>query len=322
MQTLLRNTQAYKLLQTEARKASLSHAYLLLLNDGRNLREALKTFAKLLLTDGVGENAERIERLIDKESFADCVFLPEPDKKLSVDDAERIREESAFSPVEGEKKLFVIGDFAQANAQTQNKLLKLLEEPPKGVIFLLGATTVFPILSTVLSRTKKLEIQPFDVKDVQACLARIYGDTYDRSTLELCAATSGGILGEAQNILEGGYYKTLSENAFALALCPESRLPAVVKQIGESKRQKELLALLRLIFRDALLLKTQPRATKSLLLQSEKANVLAVSKQYGATALLSAQEALSDAEKQIAFNAVFPQCIELCMAKLRAKANL
>jgi hypothetical protein len=58
------------------------------------------------------------------------------------------------------------------------------------------------------------------------------------------------------------------------------------------------------------------------LLQSEKANVLAVSKQYGATALLFAQEALSDAEKQIAFNAVFPQCIELCMAKLRAKANL
>ncbi|MBO5412270.1 MAG: hypothetical protein J6A38_04255 [Clostridia bacterium] len=322
MQTLLRNTQAYKLLQTEAKKASLSHAYLLLLNDGRNLREALKTFAKLLLTDGVGENSKRIERLIDKESFADCVFLPEPDKKLSVDDAERIREESAFSPVEGEKKLFVIGDFAQANAQTQNKLLKLLEEPPKGVIFLLGATTVFPILSTVLSRTKKLEIQPFDMKDLQTCLARIYGDTYDQSTLELCAATSGGILGEAQNILEGGYYKTLSENAFALALCPESRLPAVVKQIGESKRQKELLALLRLIFRDALLLKTQPRATKSLLLQSEKANVLAVSKQYGATALLFAQEALSEAEKQIAFNAVFPQCIELCMAKLRAKANL
>ncbi|MBR2375646.1 MAG: hypothetical protein IKA88_05105 [Clostridia bacterium] len=322
MQTLLQNTQAYTLLETEAKKAALGHAYLLLLNDPRNLREALKTFAKLLLIDENSKDAERITRLIDKESFSDCLFFPDPDKKLTVEDAERIREESAFSPVEGEKKLFVIGDFAQANAQTQNKLLKLLEEPPKGVIFLLGATTVFPILSTVLSRTKKLEIQPFDVKDVQACLARIYGTAYDQNTLELCAATSGGIVGEAQNVLEGGYYKTLSENAFALALCAENRLPTVVRQIGESRRQKELLTLLRLIFRDALLLKTQPRAAKSLLLQSEKANVLAVSKQYSASALLFAQEALSEAEKQVTFNAVFPQCIELCMAKLRAKAKL
>ena len=79
---------------------------------------------------------------------------------LYAEDAENIREETLLSPIEGERKLFVLGDFAEANTQTQNKLLKLLEEPPQGVIFLLGATTVFPVLPTVLSRTKKLEILP------------------------------------------------------------------------------------------------------------------------------------------------------------------
>lgn len=75
-----------------------------------------------------------------------------------MEDAERILEESALKPVEGNKKLFVAGDFAEATTQAQNKLLKLLEEPPEGVYFLLGATVSFSVLPTILSRTEKLEI--------------------------------------------------------------------------------------------------------------------------------------------------------------------
>ena len=65
---------------------------------------------------------------------------------------DEIKEESALNPVEGDKKLFVIGDFAELGVAQQNKLLKLLEEPPEKVYFLLGATTSYPILQTVLSR--------------------------------------------------------------------------------------------------------------------------------------------------------------------------
>ena len=202
--------------------------------------------------------------------------------------------------------------------------LKLLEEPPKGVVFLLGATTVFPVLPTVLSRVKKLEIQPFDVEEIANCLLRIYQDRFDEQTISLCAAASSGSLGEAQNIAEGGHYKTLVENAFALALTSDSRLPMLIKQIGESKQQKELLTLLRLIFRDALLLKTSKQTNgksfqNRLLLKSELENIKKTADFYTIPALLYAQEALSEAEKQVKFNAVFSQCIELCIANIRAK---
>ena len=63
-------------------------------------------------------------------------------------------------------------------------------------------------------------------------------------------------MGEAQNILEGGYYKALTADAFELAETDPFRLPALVKRVGETKYKKELLSLLRLIFRDALILKT------------------------------------------------------------------
>ena len=326
MQTLLKNTQAYRLLKTESEEGRLSHAYLLLLNDARNLRSALKTFAKLFYLKEFEDNSPAFQRvcdLIDKENFSDCLFFPAEGKKLAVEDAEKIMEESTLNPIETQYKVFIIGDFADANAQTQNKLLKLLEEPPKGVIFLLGATTVFPVLPTVLSRIKKLEILPFDIEEITQCLTRIYQDRFDKETLSLCAAASGGSLGEAQNIAEGGHYQTLIENAFALVLTENARMPALIKQIGETKQQKELLTILRLIFRDALLVKTAQNKANTqnfadkILLKGEWERIQKTAKFYSAPALLYAQEAISEAEKQVKFNAVFSQCIQLCIANIR-----
>ena len=327
MKALLKNTQAYRLLKKENEENTCSHAYLLVYNDTKNLRFALKEFAKILFScdeaDGYDRDDEekvRIAKLIDEDSYSDCLLFPAADKKLAVEDAETIKEESLLSPIEGTRKVFLIGDFAEANTQTQNKLLKLLEEPPAGVIFLLGTTTVFPVLSTVLSRTKKMEILPFSVDDVKTCLSRIYGNKYDNATLELCAAASGGIIGEAQNVLEGEAYKILIESAFSLCLCEESKLAIAVKNIGETKQKKELLSLLRLIFRDSLLCKLEKDAFESkILLRSEKEKIKKIAGMYSLTALLYAQEAISEAEKQVRFNAVFPQCIELCIAKIRKK---
>ncbi|MBE7079935.1 MAG: hypothetical protein E7371_01705 [Clostridiales bacterium] len=322
---LIKNTQAYRLLQRECAGGTNSHAYLLLFDDGRNLRYTLKEFAKVLFgcedADDWSEDVnakKRISKLIDEDSFSDCLIYPAEGKKLAVEDAEKIREESLLSPIEGDKKIFIIGDFAEANVQTQNKLLKLLEEPPKGIVFLLGATTVFPVLPTVLSRTKKMEILPFDIGEVTNALGRIYQDKYDAATLEICAAASGGVLGEAQNILEGGYYKTLIENAFTLCLADSSRLPAAVRAVGETKHKNELLSLLRLIFRDALLVKTDKApCKKAVLLRSEKSRIEQVAKAYTLSALLHAQEEIAKAELQVQFNAVFPQCIQLCIANIR-----
>ena len=226
-------------------------------------------------------------------------------------------EESVLTPVEGDKKLFLIGDFAEANIQTQNKLLKLLEEPPKGVYFLLGATSSYSVLTTVLSRVKKLEINGFEPHILTEALQRIYGEKYEINALSLCAAASDGNLGKAQNMLEGGYYKNLLTSAFELCLCEPHKLPTAVKQISETKRQKEFLSVLRLIFRDALVLKTQAKESQNLLLQAEKATLCEVAKLYPPRALLFAQEAISAAEKQIFTNANFGQCLEICIAKIK-----
>lgn len=321
MQTLLETTKAYRLIQTERTENRLSHAYLLIYDDARNLRYALKTFAKLFFQDENGVLEDRKENLIDAEIFSDCLIYPaEADKKLKVEDAEKILEESVLTPVEGDIKLFLIGDFSEANVQTQNKLLKLLEEPPKGVYFLLGATNAHSVLTTVLSRTKRLEIEPFDVTAITKALHRTYGNKYESSALSLCAATSDGNFGKAQNMLEGGYYKTLLDTAFSLCLSPSHNLPTVIKQVGEIKRQKEFLSTLRIIFRDGLILKTQgEKAKQNLLLSAEIEKVKNMVNAYTVPAFLYAQEAISNAEKQIFTNANFAQCVEICIQKIKLK---
>ena len=124
MKRLLESTQAYRLLEKECATGKNSHAYLLLFNDRKNLRFALKNFAKLFFRKEDERETERIEKLIEEESFADCLYFPQEGKRLSVEDAEKIREESMLSPVEGEIKLFLLSNFDEATVQTQNKLLK------------------------------------------------------------------------------------------------------------------------------------------------------------------------------------------------------
>ena len=319
MQTLIKNTQAYRLLQAEAQKGRLSHAYLLLLDDKRNLKNALKTFAKVLFNCATPQNdyQKRISERIDKETFTDCLFFPNHDKKFVVEDAERLTEECMLRPVEGDIKVFVISDFADANVASQNKLLKLLEEPPEGVIFLLGATTAFPVLSTVLSRVSKLDVPPFNEREVAEALARIYAESkYTDNDFSLCAAASGGSLGEAQNTLEGGDYQSLVDEAFALLLCTKEALPTLIKKTGETKSKKELLYLLRVIFRDAMLVKEVGKNGKHVLLRVENERIRQVAEKFTTSTLLYAQTELSKAELHTFFNATFPQCLELLIAKI------
>ena len=333
MRRLLQETTAYRLLLSERDKNRLHHAYLLLFDDTKNLSFALRTFAKALFsceTEGAG--TRRTATLIDEGRFPDCHEFPKTDKKFTVAEAERVLEEILLKPVEGDKKVFLIADFAEATPQAQNKLLKILEEPPEGVFFLIGATTAYPVLQTVLSRTEKLEILPFDVKQVTDCLIRLYehDQRFSLRDLGLCAGASGGSVGNAQSVLEGGYYRNLTQSAFDLALSTFSDLPVNVKKISEIKYKKEFLALLRLIFRDAAVIKSARQtglyafknaglAQSHLLLTTEKSNVERVVGAYKLETLLFAQEAISAAEKEIFFNASFAQCMQLLMSKILVK---
>lgn len=146
---LFHSTIAYRTIERERKEGTLSHATLVVFPDEVYLRAFLKECAKAFFG---AEEGDRTARLIDGETFSDCKFYPAQDGKWTVEDGKAIVSESALRPVEGENKLFVLDRFHAASPVVQNKLLKILEEPPAGVYFLLGATGVYGILPTEIGR--------------------------------------------------------------------------------------------------------------------------------------------------------------------------
>ncbi len=293
MKQLLLTTTAYRSVSSRAKSGELSHATLALFSDGEYLRALLKECAKGFF----GADNSRVCELVESEQFSDCFFLPAEGAKLTVQDASFILEESALRPVEGEKKLFVLDRFHTASALVQNKLLKILEEPPKGVYFLLGATSEFGILPTVLSRVSKIEEPPFSEEQVLKALQREYGQS---SELARAAAACGGCYSAAKALLGGG------GEDFALAeqfLSGEGI--ALARKIGERKEKRAFLSALKLTLRDTLFLKLGQEKYCSL--KGERLKALA--REYPEGALVRGLELVVEAEKQINYNAVYGQCL-------------
>lgn len=236
MEKLLTSTTAYRIFAGDVEKNQLSHAYMLYFNDARNLRAALKLFALRLFECTA---AERDGASICNEDFSDCKIYPSADKKLSVADASDIVDDSALRPVERDKKLYIVCGFDRADARFQNKLLKILEEPPAGVYFLLGVTSLAPVLDTVKSRVKLLEIPPFSAQEILSALNRAGYDPQNGQAAESC----GGVLGVAQDMLGGDWFRTVYDAAAEIT-CADTleKAGTIALKYGDCKYKNELLA--------------------------------------------------------------------------------
>ncbi len=81
-----------------------------------------------------------------------------PRREIVVDQVRELSADAAVLPNESERKVYIIEDADTMNVQAQNAALKLLEEPPEGVIFLLCAQNTSLLLPTVRSRCAEMSL--------------------------------------------------------------------------------------------------------------------------------------------------------------------
>lgn len=190
---VIRNTNAYKIIYGEKKRGELSHAYLIVCPDGVMLKTYMKLFASLIMCENDGACGEcRPCRLIDKEAYADCDFYPKDGDKIKTADIDDLVSKTIIRPIESDIRMFVLVGAENMTAEAQNKILKTLEEPPRNVCILIGATTDNALLPTVKSRVKRLDVPPFSDGEIRRAL----GDEYpDRAKLESAIALGGGKIG-------------------------------------------------------------------------------------------------------------------------------
>ncbi len=192
---VIKNSSAYKTVKADYLDGKLSHAYLLLVPDKKFIKEYLRVFSKLILG---AEDDARISEMVDKGSYPDLKVYPKKDAVL-VEDVNALIEESYYKPTENKVKLFVIENAQTMNAPSQNKLLKTLEEPPKNVVILLGATSDYSLLQTVKSRVKKLELPRLSDEELFIALSKDYADKDLEVAISLCDKTLGGAVDILEN---------------------------------------------------------------------------------------------------------------------------
>jgi DNA polymerase-3 subunit delta' len=141
---------------------------------------------------GTCRSCERIARRVHVD-----VTVLEPDEKASIkiDVVRDVLQRTAFRPFEGTRRVVIIRDADTLEPEAQNALLKSLEEPPPGTVFLLTSAVPGMLLPTVRSRCMRLTCGRLTEAEVADVLIRDH--EMPPAEARAAAALADGRVGEA-----------------------------------------------------------------------------------------------------------------------------
>lgn len=122
-----------------------------------------------------------------------------------VDNVRNIIDASSFLPILGNKKIYLIDEAHMLSKAAFNAFLKILEEPPATVLFILATTDMHKILETVKSRCFQVFFDPVDQDKIVKHLQNVCEKeeiNADDSGLKVIAQESQGSVRDAINLLE------------------------------------------------------------------------------------------------------------------------
>jgi DNA polymerase-3 subunit delta' len=164
-----------------------SHAYLFRGPRGSGKRAAARSFAAEILAAAAADPEDARRRaLLDPSPHPDLVWLAPAGAQHMVEEVrERVIRAAAYRPFEGGKRVFVVEAAEAMRDESQNALLKTLEEPPGFVHLILLSSEGEGLLETVASRCQTIEFAPLPADVLEAQLA---GAGLDAGPDEIAAA--------------------------------------------------------------------------------------------------------------------------------------
>jgi DNA polymerase III subunit delta' len=152
--------------------AAPSHAYLFRGPRGSGKATAARAFAAELLAEGAADPDDARRRaLLDPSPHPDLVWLRPPGAQHLVDDVrESVIRAASLSPAEGSRRVFVIEEAEDLRDESQNALLKTLEEPAPFAHLILICSEPEQLAETILSRCAPVEFGPLAPDAVREAL--------------------------------------------------------------------------------------------------------------------------------------------------------
>lgn len=233
-----------RMVLTAALASGPSHAYLFRGPRGAGKSSVARAFAaEILAVRAADPDDARRRALLDPSPHPDLVWLSPPGAQHMVDEVrERVIRAASYRPFEADKRVFVIEAAEAMRDESQNALLKTLEEPPDFVHIILLSSEPAQLLETVASRCQPVDFAPLPPDAIEAQLggngaevataARLSAGDLDRARFLL--SDSGRALRAAALELKNNAWRQLLDAAESAGEETEDTTRKVLEEEAEA----------------------------------------------------------------------------------------
>lgn len=322
----------------------MSHAYLFTGSRGTGKTSCAKILAKavncLNPDNGNPCNVCQACRAIDSGSCMDVLEIDAASNN-GVDNVRDLRDDAIYSPSQVKKRVYIIDEVHMLSISAFNALLKIIEEPPEHLLFILATTELHKVPATILSRCQRFSFRRISQEDIAARLqyvayqenidlddaaARVIARLADGgmrdglSLLDQCASASTGEL-TAEQVYAclgiAGERKCGELMGYIAAHDTKKALELFNRLYTEGKDLSAMLDEMACLTRDLLVLKTAPGVGITMLsgVASDQ-EVLALTKQLSSAELMRIMELVQTTLSGFTRSASRRMDAELCILEL------
>lgn len=276
-------------LKNQVKTGRLSHAYIFIGTRGTGKTTCARILAKAVNcedpVDGNPCGKCAACRGITEGSVMDVVELDAASNN-GVDNVRALREEAVFSPTTVKKRVYIIDEVHMLSLSAFNALLKILEEPPEHLMFILATTELQKVPATILSRCQRHSFRRIDTPEIAEYLEYIAKQEQlklSHEAAELIARLAEGGVRDALSLLDqcsarqeidvDAVYSAMGmagnrRIAQLLSLVLEHKTPEALKSFAslwmDGKDPATLLGELAGLLRDSLMFRVAPKGAVEL----------------------------------------------------------
>ena len=195
-------------LRRQVEQNRLSHAYIFTGTRGTGKTTCAKILSKAVNCERPvnGDPCNRCAAClgIDNGTLLDVLELDAASNN-GVDHVRALRDEAIYSPARVKYRVYIVDEVHMLSTQAFNALLKILEEPPQHLIFILATTELHKVPTTILSRCQRFafkRIRPEDIAGRLQHVAGAEGITLERDAAVLLSRLADGALRDALSLLD------------------------------------------------------------------------------------------------------------------------
>ena len=331
-------------LKTQLLSGRMSHAYLFTGSRGTGKTSCAKILAKAVncLNPDNGNPCNVCEacRAIDSGSCMDVLEIDAASNN-GVDNVRSLRDDAIYTPSQVRMRVYIIDEVHMLSISAFNALLKIIEEPPEHLLFILATTELHKVPATILSRCQRFSFRRISQEDIAARLQYVaYQENIDLddSAARVLARLADGGMRDGLSLLDQCASATTGElNADRVYAClgiageqkcgelmgyvanhdTKSALELFNRLYTEGKDLSAMLDELACLTRDLLVMKTAGNAGITMLsgVASDK-EVLELTKQLSSAELVRMMNLLQTALAGFTRSASRRMDAELCILEM------